>query len=76
MRVLCSVDELDFCYTSCNTVARRAWLRAEEAASRVEGRGGLFRCKTPDPKLNLMEATPIAHFGEEVPMFLITFLNE
>lgn len=54
-------------------MARKGWLRA---ASRVDGRDGLFRHKTPDVKLNLTEAIPIAHFREEAPMFLITFLNE
>lgn len=73
MCVLCLVGELDFCYITCNAMARKGWLRV---ASRVEGRDGLFRWKTPDPKLNLMEAAPIAHFGEEAPMFLITFLNK
>lgn len=42
---------------------KEGWLRAEEAASRVECGDGLFRCKTPHLKLNLMDAAPIVHSG-------------
>lgn len=48
---------------TCNSVAGRGCLRAEEVASREGCRNGSFRCKIPDRKLNLIEAAPFVHLG-------------
>lgn len=68
--VLCSVDERGMLlhevhekHITCNSVARRGWLRAEEVASREGCRNGLFKCENPDLELNLIEAAPIVHSG-------------
>lgn len=55
---------------------KKGLAQGREGSCSVECRDGSFRCKTPDPKWNLIEKAPIVHSREEKSMFLITFLSE